>query len=63
MTSLSEKYLTKSEAARFLDKCDRTLDRWRKLKIGPPVTHIGRQIMYRRAALEIWLLSKEERLP
>jgi hypothetical protein len=63
MTTFSDKYMTKSETARYLDKCDRTLDRWRKLKIGPPATMIGRHVFFRRVALEAWLLNKEERPP
>jgi hypothetical protein len=60
MASISDTYLTEQEAAEFLGRCTRTLVRWRLLKIGPPATRVGRRIYYRRAALEAWLLGKEE---
>ena len=60
MTNISENYLTESQAAQYLGKCERTLIRWRVLKIGPPATRVGRRVMYRRAGLEAWLLRLEE---
>jgi hypothetical protein len=60
MASMSDTYLTEPQAAELLGNCTRTLVRWRLLKIGPPATRLGRRILYRRAALEAWLLSKEE---
>jgi len=58
--SLSDSHLTEQEAAKFLGRCTRTLVRWRLLKTGPPVTRVGRRILYRRASLDAWLLGKEE---
>ncbi len=53
-------YLSRDELAKQLSRCPRTLDRWDSLKIGPPRTIIGRRVLYRRAAVQEWLLSHEE---
>jgi Helix-turn-helix domain len=54
-------FLTQEEAAAALKVCDRTLDRWRRLDEGPPVTKIGRRILYRRSSLHAWLRARERR--
>jgi DNA-binding transcriptional MerR regulator len=36
-----------------------TLRRWRRRKIGPKPTHVGRQVFYRRRAKLEWLTSQE----
>ena len=46
---LSE-FLTKEELATELRRNPRTLDRWEVLGVGPPRTHVGRQVLYRRAS-------------
>jgi hypothetical protein len=57
---LSE-FLTKEELATELRRNPRTLDRWEALGMGPPRTHVGRQVLYRRASVEKWLASREQR--
>lgn len=52
-------FLTSGEAAAELKVCERTLDRWRRLGEGPPVTKIGRRVLYRRASLKTWLWERE----
>ncbi len=58
--SVLGEYMPKDELAKDLDRCSRTLDRWASLGIGPPRTIIGRRVLYRRAAVQEWLLSQEE---
>ncbi len=58
--SVLAEYMSRDELAEQLDRCPRTLDRWDSLKIGPPRTIIGRRVLYRRAAVQEWLLSQEE---
>ena len=41
----------------------RTVQRERALRIGPPFIKIGRKVYYRPAAVEAWLLSKEQAQP
>jgi hypothetical protein len=57
---LSE-FLTKEELAAELRRNPRTLDRWHVLGQGPPRTHVGRQVLYRRASVERWLAAQEQR--
>ena len=40
-------FLTKYEAAAELKVCERTLDRWQRLGEGPPITRLGRRVLYR----------------
>jgi hypothetical protein len=55
---LSE-FLTKEQLAAELRRSPRTLDRWEVLGMGPPRTHMGRKILYRRASLHKWLAACE----
>ena len=57
---LSE-FLTKEELAIELRRNPRTLDRWDVLGLGPPRTHVGRQVLYRRVSVQKWLVSQEQR--
>jgi hypothetical protein len=52
-------FLTKEELAAELRRNERTLDRWDVLRIGPPRTHIGRNVFYRRTSVQKWLVSQE----
>jgi helix-turn-helix protein len=52
-------FLTQDEAAAELKICERTLDRWRRLGEGPPITKLGRRILYRRSSLQVWLRGRE----
>jgi hypothetical protein len=54
-----EEFLTKEELAAELRRNPRTLDRWEVLGIGPPRTHVGRKILYRRASVQKWLVAQE----
>jgi hypothetical protein len=55
---LSE-FLTKQELAVELGREMRTLDRWDALGIGPPRTHVGRKVLYRRTSVQRWLAAQE----
>jgi hypothetical protein len=55
-----EDYLTESELATQLGRRVRTLARWRALDEGPPVTRIGREILYRKSSVKAWLEGREE---
>ena len=59
--NLLDDFLTQEEAAAELKVCDRTLDRWRRLDEGPPITRLGRRILYRRSSLHAWLRARERR--
>jgi hypothetical protein len=53
-------FLPKKKAAIELDICEQTLDRWRRLGEGPPITKIGRRVYYRRSTLQAWLCAREQ---
>jgi predicted DNA-binding transcriptional regulator AlpA len=53
-------FLTQDEAAAALKICERTLDRWRRLGEGPPITKLGRRVLYRRSSLQAWLRTREQ---
>ena len=55
---LSE-FFTKEELAPELRRNPRTLDRWEVLGMGPPRTHVGRKVLYRRASVQKWLVAQE----
>lgn len=52
-------FLTQDKAAAELKVCERTLDRWRRLGEGPPITKLGRRVLYRRSSLQAWLHGRE----
>lgn len=56
---LLSEFLTQDEAAAELKVCERTLDRWRNLGEGPPITRLGRRILYRRSSVQAWLHAQE----
>ncbi len=52
-------YLTDRELAAELNVSVRTLARWRRLRVGPALTKVGRKVAYRRAAINAWLAANE----
>ncbi len=56
---LLDDYFSRGELAEELDKSDRTIARWDRLRIGPPKTLVGKRSYYRRDAVRQWLLRKE----
>jgi hypothetical protein len=61
-TNILAEYLTRTKLAEQLDKSARTLARWEVLRIGPPVTYIGREPYYRIDAVHDWLKSRETKM-
>jgi hypothetical protein len=54
-----EAYLDDAQLAHELNVSPRTVARWRAMREGPPVTRVGRRVMYRRSAVEAWLADLE----
>jgi hypothetical protein len=54
-------FLEQDEAAAELKVCRRTLDRWQQLGEGPPITRLGRRVLYRRSSLLAWLATRERK--
>jgi predicted DNA-binding transcriptional regulator AlpA len=59
MPTLIEPPMTSRDVSQLLNVSPRTLHRWGRLKKGPPSIKVGRSVLYRRAAIEGWLLSLE----
>jgi predicted DNA-binding transcriptional regulator AlpA len=53
-------FLDTEELALELDVAKPTLVRWRLQKRGPPVTRLGRRILYRRSSVQTWLTAQEQ---
>ena len=52
-------YLFDKELAAELKLHPRTLRKLEEQGLGPPRTRVGRKVLYRRAAVEEWLLARE----
>lgn len=49
------------EAAEFIGVSARTLARWYAEGIGPPRVKVGRQVLYLKASLLVWLSDMEKK--
>lgn len=55
-----EAYWSPEELARQLKISVRTLNRWHAMRRGPPRITQGRLVLYRVAAVQQWLASREQ---
>jgi hypothetical protein len=55
MTSLLDAKLTTRELAAELKRSPETLERWRRLRIGPPFLRVQGRVLYDRHQVEAWL--------
>jgi hypothetical protein len=60
---LLSEFLTIDELARELKRKPETLKFWRKRRTGPPVTKLGKQVLYRRASVIAWIAACELKPP
>ncbi|MEM9046526.1 MAG: helix-turn-helix domain-containing protein [Pseudomonadota bacterium] len=54
--------LTPAKLGRMLGKSERTLRRWRELRIGPDWFVVGRGVRYRLEAVVRWMTDQEGRV-
>lgn len=54
-------YFSKEQLASALKRTPRTIERWLRLRVAPPVTRIGNDPYFRKEAVREWLLSREAR--
>jgi Helix-turn-helix domain len=54
-------YFTIEELAGELNVAPITVKRWNLQKSGPPITRVGRRILYRRSSVEAWLVAQEQK--
>jgi len=59
---VTQDYLDPKEAADYLRSSTSTLAQLRHRRKGPPYTHIGTAIRYRRADLDAWMVAQLVRL-
>jgi hypothetical protein len=60
--SLLSQFFPPAALAVELSVCTKTLDRWKALGIGPPITKIGRKTYYSRAGVAAWLQEREQQI-
>jgi predicted DNA-binding transcriptional regulator AlpA len=53
-------YMPRKELAAKLDLAEATLIRWEKDGRGPPVTRIGRDVVYSIHSFKAWLKAQEK---
>jgi hypothetical protein len=54
-------YFSKAGLAKALKVTERTVDRWRKQRTGPPVTLRGRTPLYKKESARAWLQGLEQK--
>lgn len=52
-------YIPRPQLAADIGKSVKTLVRWETDGLGPPVTRIGRDVLYFKPSVEKWLRSQE----
>lgn len=57
-TVLAE-YMEEDELASELKISPRTLKRWRALREAPPVTRVGKKVLFHRPAVKKWLAARQ----
>jgi hypothetical protein len=58
-----DNYVTEADLARQLGKSERTLQRWRRLRIGPAATLVGNRILYDVHDVRAWLRAQRQEVP
>ncbi|SHH16695.1 helix-turn-helix transcriptional regulator [Bradyrhizobium erythrophlei] len=58
-TDILKDYISRDDLAAKLGKSVKTLVRWELDGKGPPVTRVGRDVLYRIPSVEKWLQAQE----
>jgi hypothetical protein len=61
-SSILAEYFDPPECATELGISALTLSRWRMQKKGPPVTYMGRTILYKKSSVKAWLAAQERQI-
>jgi hypothetical protein len=57
--NILDDYFDCNGCAAALNVATITLSRWRMQKKGPPVTYMGRTILYKKSSVRAWLAAQE----
>jgi hypothetical protein len=60
MSELLQNYIPRKELAEQIGCTEKTLINWGLDNKGPPVTRVGRKVLYFRPSVEKWLRSQEQ---
>jgi hypothetical protein len=60
-SQLLDDYFTEEQLAVEVRKKQRTVQRWRRARVGPPVTFLGKTPLYHKHSAREWLRSREQR--
>lgn len=58
-----EELITNEELAAYLKKSPAALAALRYRGVGPPAIYVGRELRFKRSAVEIWLNEQAEERP
>jgi hypothetical protein len=61
-SSILAEYFDPPECATALGVSALTLSRWRMRRKGPPVTYMGRTILYKKSSVRAWLAAQERQI-
>jgi len=59
-TDILKDYISREKLAADIGKSTKTLIRWELDGRGPPVTRVGRDVLYYIPSIEKWLRSQEQ---
>ena len=59
-TEILKDYVSREQLAANIGKSTKTLIRWELDGSGPPVTRLGRDVLYYIPSVEKWLRSQEQ---
>lgn len=59
MSTLLNDKLTTAELAAELKRTAHTLERWRRLRVGPPFLRVQGRVLYDRKTVEAWLQDQQ----
>ena len=58
-SSILDDFWDEAGLAAELNVSQITLARWRMQRRGPPVTHIGRAVLYKKSSVKAWVAAQE----
>jgi hypothetical protein len=60
MNNITERYATAAEAGKILNRSVVSLERWRRLRIGPPYYRVAGRILYDRNEVVAWVEAQRQ---